>query len=66
MVIVRIMGKKGDEQEDMSKQHLLALLDKMGKNKHFMVNAETNEIVRDPSLISEDMAITIMPVVKGG
>lgn len=66
MVRVRQMSKKGDEQEDMSKQQLLTLLDKLGKSKHFMVNAETNTIIKDPEEIREDMAITIMPVVSGG
>jgi len=60
------MNHKGDEQQDMSKQQLLALLDKLGKNKHFLVNAETNTMIRDHEEITEDMAITIMPVVAGG
>jgi len=63
---VKIMNQKGHEEEDMSKQQLLALLDKMGKNKHFLVNAETNTVIRDPEEITEDMAITIMPVIAGG
>lgn len=60
------MSRRGDEPQDMTKQQLLSLLDKLGKNKHFMVNAETNEIIRDHNEITEDMAITIMPVIKGG
>jgi len=66
LVKVRQMSHKGDEQEDMSKQQLLSLLDKLGKNKHFLVNAETNTIIRNPNEITENMAITIMPVVAGG
>jgi len=66
MVKVKQMSKKGDEREDMPKQQLLTLLEKLGKNKHFLVNAETNTIIKDHSEITEDMAITIMPVVSGG
>lgn len=60
------MNHKGDEREDMTKQQLLALLDKMGKSKHYLVDAETNTIIRDHEEITEDMAITIMPVIAGG
>ena len=60
------MNHKGDEREDMSKQQLLSLLDKLGKNKHFLVNAETNTIIKDHNEITEDMAITIIPIIGGG
>ena len=66
LVQVRQMSHKGDEEQDMSKQQLLSLMDKLGKNKHFLVNAETNTIIRNPDEITENMAITIMPVVAGG
>lgn len=66
LVKINIMSKRGHDEEDMSKQQLLALLDKMGKNKHFLVNAETQEIIRNHEEITEDMAITIMPVISGG
>lgn len=66
MVKVRQMSKRGDEPQDMSKQQLLALIDKLGKNRHFLVDATTNEIIHDHNKITEDMAITIMPVVAGG
>ena len=60
------MNHKGDEREDMSKQQLLTLLDKLGKNKHFLVNAETNTIIKNHEEITEDMSITIIPVIAGG
>lgn len=66
MVRVKIMNQKGHEEDDMSKQQLLALIDKMGKNKHFLVNTETNEMIRDIEQINEASTITIMPVISGG
>ena len=66
MVRVRQMSKRGDEPQDMTKQQLIALFEKLGKNKHFLVDAEKNEIITDHKQITENMAITIMPVVAGG
>lgn len=66
MVKVKIMNQRGHEENDMSKQQLLALLDKMGKSKHFLVNSETNEMIRDVEQVKEADIITIMPVVSGG
>lgn len=66
MVKIRQMSHKGDEPQEMSKADLMDLMCKLGKSKHFLVNAETNTIIHNPEEIQETDSITIMPVVSGG
>lgn len=66
MVKVRMMTRRGDEPQEMSKEQLIDFVCKVNKGKYFMVDPESNKMIQDVNTIRDDQAITIMPVVKGG